>query len=92
MKPNDPVITQSALESTLDKRFEKQTQVLLKGFEKLLAFEVDKAKEEIDTNARKYRDQILTREVTTSAELEQIREDQVFIKNDIENLKNKVQN
>lgn len=92
-KNDDKLIT----ESILDSRLEKQTEVLRGIFKEYkddmlinVSLMIEKAKIEIDDNAQKYRDQILTRDVKTSAELEQIRENQDFIKHDITNLQEKV--
>lgn len=89
-KTVDPVVTKSVLEKTLDEQFEKHTKSFLTSFGKLMSFEIQKAKDEIDTNARKYRDEILTKEDKTVAELEEIREEQVFMKNDIADLQQRV--
>lgn len=75
MKRNDPIVTESLLESKLDELENK--------LEAKLDERIAKSETRLLETFREYRDQILTRMDRDAAEQEAIREDQLFIKHDI---------
>lgn len=77
-KIDDPVITKSVLKQTLDDRFE--------SFEE----KVDKRFLDQDEKARGYRDEILNKLDEVMGELENSREDRLFIKHDIHDLQERM--
>lgn len=65
----------------MKKRINADDELVTKGY---LKDQFEKFGREVDEKAREYRDEVLSKMDTVIAELEQIREDQVFMKHDVQ--------